>query len=113
MDVGPHDTRPPAGWPSPRLIYHRRYNIGLLGLERLHPFDSRKYGRAWRELRRQFGRDLDRAWVRPRRPVSRAELLGVHSEGYLKRLRNPKFVAGVLEVPPLRYVPAWVTDWAA
>ena len=32
---------------SPRVVYSRHYNIGLLGIERLHPFDSRKYGRAW------------------------------------------------------------------
>ena len=27
------------------LIYHPRYNITAFGLERLHPFDSRKYRR--------------------------------------------------------------------
>ena len=27
------------------LVYHPGYNITAFGLERLHPFDSRKYGR--------------------------------------------------------------------
>jgi histone deacetylase 11 len=27
------------------VIYHPRYNITAFGLERLHPFDSRKYRR--------------------------------------------------------------------
>jgi histone deacetylase 11 len=39
-----------------KLVYTRRYNIGLLGLERLHPFDSRKYGRAWRAVGREARR---------------------------------------------------------
>src|SRR5687768_4281175 len=101
------DPRSPTAWPSARVVYHPRYNIGLFGLERLHPFDSRKYGRAWAVLRRQFGRELRRAWVKPPRPISRAELLAVHTESYLRRLRDPAFLAGVLELPPLRHVPAW------
>jgi hypothetical protein len=27
------------------LVYHPRYNITAFGLERLHPFDGRKYRR--------------------------------------------------------------------
>lgn len=99
-------------WPSAKLVYHNRYNIGLFGLERLHPFDSRKYGRAWTLLRRRFKKDLNGFWIKPPRPVSRAELLQIHSEAYLERLRDPKFVAGVLEVPPLRYLPMWAIDHA-
>jgi histone deacetylase 11 len=96
--------------PTPRIVYSPRYNIGFFGLERLHPFDSRKYGRAWKVLRERFGRGLDRYWVRPPRPVSRAELLQLHTPEYLQRLRDPKFVARVLEVPPVSRLPAWVTD---
>jgi len=36
----------------PHVVYHRNYNIGFYGLERLHPFDSRKYGKAWRAINR-------------------------------------------------------------
>jgi len=39
---------------SPRVIYSSHYNIGVFGLERLHPFDSRKFGRAWNLLRSRF-----------------------------------------------------------
>lgn len=28
-------------WP---IVYHPRYNIRLLGLEKMHPFDSQKWG---------------------------------------------------------------------
>ena len=58
-----------------RIVYSRHYDIGFFGLERLHPFDSRKYSRAWKVLRREFGRDLAKLHVRPASPVSREELL--------------------------------------
>lgn len=95
----------------PRIVYSRRYNIGFYGLERLHPFDSRKYGRAWRLLRRHFGSNLAQLHVRPRRGATRDELTLVHSDEYLSRLRDPKYVAGALEVPPIRRLPSWAIDW--
>ncbi len=97
-------------WPSPRLVYHRRYNIGLFGLERLHPFDSRKYGRAWSVLRKQFGRQLNQFWIKPSRQINRDELLTVHSSQYLSQLKDPKFVAGLVEVPQLKRLPGWAVD---
>src|SRR5687767_13217611 len=97
---------------APRLVYARQYNIGFFGLERLHPFDSRKFGRAWRMLRRELGSaHLKRVAARPPGPVSRDALLTVHADDYLRRLRGSRFVARVLEVPPLRYAPGWLADW--
>lgn len=96
---------------APRIVYSRQYNIGFYGLERLHPFDSRKYGRAWRVLRRHFGPWLRRLHVRPQRPASRDELLLVHTADYLAQLRDPKYVAAALEVPQARYLPGWALDW--
>ncbi|WDQ18632.1 histone deacetylase family protein [Rhodopirellula sp. P2] len=95
----------------PRIVYSRHYNIGFYGLERLHPFDSRKYGRVWGLLRRHFGSSLSGLHVRPRRAASRDELMLVHSNDYLTRLRDPKYVAGALEVPPVRRLPSWAIDW--
>jgi acetoin utilization deacetylase AcuC-like enzyme len=95
---------------SPRIIYSPRYNIGLFGLERLHPFDSRKYGRAWNVLRSRCGNELKQAWVKPSRPVSQTELLRVHTEDYLRKLRDPAFVASVLEIRQIRYLPGRLVD---
>ena len=97
--------------PSPRIVYASQYNIGFLGLERLHPFDSRKYGRAWGQLRKRYGDRLRRFHVRPERPVNHEELLEVHTAAYLRRLNDPAFVANVLELPPLRRLPHWAIDW--
>ena len=94
-----------------RVVYGSHYNIGFYGLERLHPFDSRKYGRAWKLLRRHFGPALRQLHVQPDRAANRDELLLVHSADYLTRLRDPKSVAAALEVPQVRYLPAWAIDW--
>lgn len=95
----------------PRIVYSPHYNIGFFGLEKLHPFDSRKYGRAWRRLHRHFGSALRQIWVRPTRPASREELLKVHAPDYLNLLRQPKYLASALEIPQLQYAPAWLIDW--
>jgi histone deacetylase 11 len=91
------------------LIYHPRYKITAFGLERVHPFDSRKYRRIQEAL-------VDRGLRRPRdfvRPsaISRQELLKVHTPEYLQSLRSPETLAGILEVPIVRRLPGWLIDW--
>lgn len=95
----------------PRIVYSHHYNIGFYGLERLHPFDSRKYGRAWKLLQKQLDSSLNPMWLRPSRPASWAELKLVHSEAYLQSLRDSGSVAQALELPPLSHVPPWLIDW--
>ena len=94
-----------------QIIYSRRYDIGLLGLERLHPFDSRKYSRAYGLLRREFGSGLQRHVASPTSATSVAALLSVHSDAYLKQLKNSVYLANALEVAPLKRLPASVIDW--
>jgi len=48
--------------------------------------------------------------VRPRL-VARSDLLRVHAEEYLRSLRLPDVLAGILEVPVVRRLPAWAMDW--
>ena len=91
------------------VVFSPRYDMGLLGLERLHPFDARKYGRAWKLLRDQVPAE---AWIRPDRPVSTDELLAVHTPGYLERLRQPRVVAQVLELGVAALLPRWLLDRA-
>lgn len=94
----------------PRIVYSRRYNIGFYGLERLHPFDSRKYGRAWKVIRRELGARAKQLLLPVDRPVSREELLQVHSRSYLDQLRDPAIVARVLELPVVSRLPGWLVD---
>jgi histone deacetylase 11 len=91
------------------LVYHPRYNITAFGLERLHPFDSIKYRRIHDALlNRGIRKPGD--FVRPS-PMSRGELLKVHSEPYLDSLRRSAAIARILEVPVARRLPAWLLDW--
>jgi histone deacetylase 11 len=91
------------------IVYHPAYNITAFGLERLHPFDSRKYRRIHDAL---IARGLRRIkdFLRPR-PVSRNDLLKIHSALYLRSLRDASVLARVLELPVVARLPAWVIDW--
>ena len=91
------------------IVYHPAYNITAFGLERLHPFDSRKYRRIHDAL---IARGLRRStdFIRPR-PASRNDLLKVHSAEYLRSLRQAAVLARVLEVPVVAGLPAWLIDW--
>lgn len=95
-----------------KLVYTRRYNIGFLGLERLHPFDSRKYGRAWKMIGQQVQRLRDRAWVGVPCPASIADLTTIHTPTYLEYLRDPRELAQALELPFVRKLPGWAVRWA-
>jgi histone deacetylase 11 len=91
-----------------KLVYTRRYNFGLPGVERLHPFDVRKYERAWRAIGREERTLRNRAWVGVPRPVSYADLAIVHDPAYLARIRCPKELALALELPAARRLPGWL-----
>lgn len=43
--------------------------------------------------------------------MSDADLSTFHEALYLRRLNDSAFLAGVLEIPALRRVPAWLIDW--
>ena len=96
----------------PRIVYSPRYDISFFGLERLHPFDSRKYGRTWAALYEEFGHRLLDHRVAPSAPIGSRELGSVHTDAYLgESLRSPAYLARALEVPPVARLPRWVTDW--
>ncbi len=91
------------------LVYHQTYNITAFGLERLHPFDGRKYRRIHDAL---IARGLRRSgdFTRPR-PVGRTDLLRIHTPDYLRSLRRSGVLARILEVPIVRRFPAWMVNW--
>jgi histone deacetylase 11 len=91
------------------IVYHPGYNFTAFGLERLHPFDSRKYQRIHDSL---IARGLRRSgdFVRPRAPTRR-ELGELHSSAYLNSLRSPKSLVRILEVPIVARLPGSLIDW--
>lgn len=94
----------------PPIIYSSHYNIGFFGLEQLHPFDSRKYGRAYHALHEHFGASLKEITISPKRPVNTAELVMVHSTSYLEQLHHPDYLARALEIPLLKFLPYWLIN---
>ncbi len=90
---------------KPLLVYSPGYDIALPGLDWLHPFDGRKYSRAWSRLHASTRGACERIWERPAQPVEDAELLRVHDRAYLQSLASPKVVARALEVKPLAWLP--------
>jgi histone deacetylase 11 len=82
----------------------------MLGLERLHPFDARKFSRAWALLRERLGPALDRYWAEPDGPAPDTELRRVHGAEYLESLQRSAVVAEILELGALRLLPSAVLE---
>jgi histone deacetylase 11 len=95
----------------PAIYFHPGYDISFLGLERLHPFDSRKYGRAFAELQRTLGADLSRYHRVVDRPASDAELALAHTPAYLATLNRSSVIASAVEIRSLAYLPASLLHW--
>ncbi|KAL2317904.1 hypothetical protein Fmac_031780 [Flemingia macrophylla] len=91
---------PPSKVP---LIYSESYDIAFLGIEKLHPFDSSKWGRICRFLV-SFG-ILDKKCIVEPLEASKNDLLVVHSESYLNSLKESSKVAMIVEVPPVALIP--------
>jgi histone deacetylase 11 len=87
------------------LVYSPRYDFSLFGLERLHPFDARKFSRAWARLGQRLGSELERHWEEPKAPIADADLLLVHDAAYLNSLQSSSVIAAAIEVAPLALVP--------
>ncbi|XP_033127627.1 histone deacetylase 11-like isoform X2 [Anneissia japonica] len=92
-------------WP---IIYSPEYNIGFLGLEKLHPFDSGKWGKVFGFLK-DAGMLSDENTVRPVEP-SEKDLRVAHTKRYLKSLRWSVNVASITEVPPVAMLPNFLVQ---
>ena len=85
------------------IFYRDEYNIKFWGIEKLHPFDSRKYGKVFHRLVESNVIQADRV-VHPSKP-KRDVLLKLHTDRYLKSLEISGNIARIAEVFPLRYLP--------
>lgn len=93
-----------------KVIYNPHYNMGLMGLEKLHPFDGKKFQRAWALLERGLGSDLARYHVDVDRPLSDDELLAIHSIQHLQLMRQPSALAKAFEVREVALLPYSMLD---
>lgn len=84
------------------LVYSPAYDMYFPGFSWLHPFDGRKFSRAWSVIRSRGG-DVPR--LEPDGPVTDEILLRVHTRAYLDSLGSSSVVARALEAWPLRCLP--------
>jgi len=78
------------------IVFSPRYDIRVLGIEKLHPFDSEKYGKVHRYLVDTVGID-EGAFYAPD-PVSDEALRKVHTPQYLDSLNHSANIALIAEV---------------
>ncbi|XP_047203900.1 histone deacetylase 11 isoform X2 [Girardinichthys multiradiatus] len=85
------------------IVYHPDYNITFMGLEKLHPFDSGKWGKVIHLLKEeQFITDGN---IVEAREATEEDLLVVHTKSYINRLKWSFVVATITEIPPLLFLP--------
>lgn len=89
----------------PQIIFSPNYDIHFWGMEKMHPFDSQKYSKAWNRLVKEHGQVVVDNTRAPIRKASYAELCTVHAEAYLATLENSGVVAKALELPFLHWLP--------
>lgn len=88
------------------LVYAPGYDLSLPGFDQLHPFDGRKFSRAWKLVEERVGARLQACWVSPAQPADDADLLRVHDAAYLASLSSSTaVVAEALEIRALRLLP--------
>ncbi|GJN38680.1 hypothetical protein PR202_gb27745 [Eleusine coracana subsp. coracana] len=90
------------------VVYSPTYDIAFMGMEKLHPFDSAKWGRICKYLTKEG--HLQKTRVVEPLEASKEDLLVVHTEAYLNSLKSSFRVAAIVEVPPVAFVPNWVVQ---
>jgi histone deacetylase 11 len=78
----PNKPAVPAKYP---VVFSRHYDISFLGIENIHPFDSKKYGKVFTTLSKHFKFKL-KDCHQPTKPVSDKDLLKVHTKEYIDSL---------------------------
>uniref|UniRef100_A0A665WIT4 Histone deacetylase 11 n=1 Tax=Echeneis naucrates TaxID=173247 RepID=A0A665WIT4_ECHNA len=90
------------------IVYHPDYNITFMGLEKLHPFDSGKWGKVICYLKEeQFIHDGN---IVGALEATEEDLLVVHTKHYLNRLKWSLVVATITEIPPLLFLPNFLVQ---
>ncbi|WP_411023069.1 hypothetical protein, partial [Salmonella sp. s51228] len=85
------------------IVYCTNYDISFFGLQKLHPFDTQKWGRIHQFL---INDNLIHSGqsVIPLQ-ITDAELLTHHTPEYLNSLRYSSQLAAIAEVAPIAFIP--------
>jgi histone deacetylase 11 len=90
------------------IVFSPYYDIGLYGIENLHPFDSKKYGRIYLHLVTSTGIGQERFYSP--NEATEHDLRRVHSVEYLASLKKPLRIAAIAELMSLSIIPGKLLD---
>jgi len=86
------------------ILYSTSYNISFAGLEKLHPFDSCKYGNIMKSLiDRKFLKEKE--VIKPKFMPSEEILRKVHTPEYLQSLNSTDTIARITEISIVSFFP--------
>lgn len=85
------------------IVASPNYDFSIYGLERLHPFDGRKFSKAVIAACRSIS-DLDKWLVAPHGPATYETLRLVHPDSYITLTMESEYVLEALEIPRLPVV---------
>jgi histone deacetylase 11 len=89
------------------IVYSDDYNIRFFGLQKLHPFDTEKYQKIVRHLKKTLA-ITNKQLYKQNNEISVKELLKVHSKAYLQSLENKQNIAQVAELHLLAKIPLFL-----
>jgi len=85
------------------FVYHENYDISFFGLEKMHPFDSKKYSAVFNYVTKALG--FSQAHCYKPEMITEQALRKVHTQEYLDSLNTSATVARVTELAVLSWVP--------
>jgi len=85
------------------IIYSKKYNISVLGIENFHSFDTQKYKKIYKYLKKQLNLTKKQFYSPDR--ITEEKLLLVHSKEYLESLTRSSIVSEIAEIPIIKFVP--------
>ena len=104
---------PAFRWPTATairlpVVYSPAYNLGLFGIERLHPFDTRKYEGVFDRL--QEARWLVGSNHHEAAPLPPDVFLRYYDTAFLQSLSDPKEAARISEIGALALLPRSIIE---
>lgn len=91
------------------LIFHKKYDISFFGIEKFHPFDTKKYSKVFNNVTEALKIKPAQCYTPDR--ITDEELLMVHTKTYLDSLNSSSTIAYIAEIPFLSYVPNFLLRW--
>eukprot|EP01080_Neovahlkampfia_damariscottae_P003790 gene3790-6951_t len=87
------------------IVYRDEYNIRLLGLEKLHPFDTEKFKNIYKRLIKIPG-ITPKSFFVPKK-ITKKKLLNIHTKEYLNSLEKKENIISIVELGALNYLPTF------